>query len=294
MVFPVSLSKPASPLRGPLLLIISAVAFSTAGFFTHRIATNLWALVFWRNIFGCLALLPVLWVNTRGRACAGPRPGWRTAAVIAASSFGTICYLAAFSFTSVANISIIYAAVPVCTASLAWLTLGETIPLRTVAATGVALLGVGITVRGSLTSGTVFGDSLALLMVLALSLMAVLARGRPQAPLPTAFGSALLAAVVVLPLGWSAGDGFLISGTDAMWLAAFGLVSMAVALPCYLAGAADVPAGRAMLISALEMPLAPLWVWLAFGAVPATASLVGGGFVAVAVFTDLVAGCQRS
>ena len=38
-----------------------------------------------------------------------------------------------------------------------------------------------------------------------------------------------------------------------------------------------------MLISALEMPLAPLWVWLAFAEVPSNASLIGGSIVALAI-----------
>ena len=51
---------------------------------------------------------------------------------------------------------------------------------------------------------------------------------------------------------------------------------MAVALPSYLAGAATVPAGKAMLISALETPLAPLWVWLAFAEARALPLWVAG------------------
>ncbi len=42
-----------------------------------------------------------------------------------------------------------------------------------------------------------------------------------------------------------------------------------------------------MLISAMEMPLAPLWVWLGFGEVPSRAALVGGAVVAVAVVLDI-------
>ena len=71
------------------------------------------------------------------------------------------------------------------------------------------------------------------------------------------------------------------------WLAAFGILTMAVALPCYLSGAASVPTGKAMLISALEMPLAPIWVWLAFAETPPTASVIGGGFVALAILWQM-------
>jgi drug/metabolite transporter (DMT)-like permease len=62
---------------------------------------------------------------------------------------------------------------------------------------------------------------------------------------------------------------------------------MAVAFPCYLAGAAYVPSAQAMLLSALETPLGPLWVWLAFGERPSLASFVGGGIVALAILLQL-------
>jgi drug/metabolite transporter (DMT)-like permease len=64
-------------------------------------------------------------------------------------------------------------------------------------------------------------------------------------------------------------------------------MTMAIALPCYLSGAACVPAGQAMLISTLELPLAPLWVWLAFAEIPPNASLIGGGVVAFAVLWQM-------
>ncbi len=103
----------------------------------------------------------------------------------------------------------------------------------------------------------------------------------------TACVACLLAAFAVLPLGWAAGASFAISWREAAWLAGFGIVTMGVALPCYLAGAAAVPAGQAMLISAMEMPLAPLWVWLALAEIPSRASLLGGGVVAVAILWQL-------
>jgi drug/metabolite transporter (DMT)-like permease len=71
------------------------------------------------------------------------------------------------------------------------------------------------------------------------------------------------------------------------WLAGFGIMTMAIALPCYLAGTAHVPAGQAMLISALEMPFAPLWVWLVFAEMPPGTSLIGGGVVALAILWQL-------
>ena len=54
-------------------------------------------------------------------------------------------------------------------------------------------------------------------------------------------------------------------------------------------GSRLISATRASLLVNLELPFAPLWVWLAFGEVPSQATAIGGGIVCVAVVLDLVA-----
>ena len=53
-------------------------------------------------------------------------------------------------------------------------------------------------------------------------------------------------------------------------------------------GSRLIPATATALISALETPLAPVWVWLAFGEVPTTAAMVGGTIVLGAVVGHIV------
>jgi drug/metabolite transporter (DMT)-like permease len=282
-------AKPAHnhpSLAGTCLLVLSAVAFSTAGFFTRQAPVDLWAMVFWRNFFGTVALAVLLFAwrsPLRRRGNFGPRQ----LAVVGFGAFGTITYLAAFKYTSVAHIAVIYATAPLITAAAAWIWRRERMAGGTMLACLAALLGVGLTVAPSLGAGTLVGDGLALAMTVSLSLMAVAARGNPLSPLGTAFATALAAILLVLPLGWLEGANFAIGGRDALWLAAFGLITMAIALPCYLVGAARVPAVRSMLISALEMPLAPLWVWLACSEAPSAATLAGGAIVALAILGEL-------
>jgi drug/metabolite transporter (DMT)-like permease len=269
------------------LLVLSAIAFSTAGFFTRQAPVDLWAMVFWRNLFGAAALLFVILATSRGSLRGQLRFGLKQAAVIGFGALGTITYLAAFKFTSVANISIIYATAPLLTAAAAWLWLREGMARKTLFAAVMAVLGVGLTVAHSLGAGTLLGDALALAMTLSLSLMAVAARGNTLPAAVTALAASLAATITVLPVGWLASASFAIGWQDGFWLAAFGIVTMAIALPSYLAGAAEVAAGRSMLISALEMPLAPLWVWLAFGETPALATILGGSIVALAILYEL-------
>lgn len=273
---------------GVLLLLGSAIAFSTAGVFTRMAPVPLWPMVFWRNLFGSAGLAALMVVRRqqgiRGRSGSNGR-SW---AAMSCAALATVFYLAAFARTSVANVSIIYATAPLITAALAWVSLGERPAGRTLVAAAAAFAGVAITVMGSASRGTVVGDTLALLMTVAYAGFAVLARDAALPPLATALGSALLAAAAVLPPALLTGETLRVSLAEACWLAAFGFVTMTAALPAYLAGAARVPAARAMLITAVEMPFAPLWVWLAFGEVPPPASLLGGAIVLAAVLADIL------
>ena len=277
--------RSASGYIGYLLLVVSAVAFSTAGAFARETGVGPWAMVVWRNLFGCAALIPLL-IVTRSRTgrVLGPW-GWAT---IAASASASVCYLAAFAYTSVADVAIIFATAPLLTALIARVWWGERTARRTMLASVVAFGGVALTLVGSLNGGTACGDALALAMTLAMALATLFARRHPALPvLPAAAWSALLAALAALPLGRAAGDGFAVTITQAAWLAGFGITTMAVALPAYLIGIRTVPAARAMLIGALDMPLAPLWVWLAFGETPPAVTLAGGALVGAAIIADL-------
>jgi drug/metabolite transporter (DMT)-like permease len=44
-----------------------------------------------------------------------------------------------------------------------------------------------------------------------------------------------------------------------------------------------IPAAEAALLTALDVPLAPLWVWLAFGETPSPYTMAGGTIVLLAV-----------
>jgi drug/metabolite transporter (DMT)-like permease len=53
-------------------------------------------------------------------------------------------------------------------------------------------------------------------------------------------------------------------------------------------GAKLLPAIETGLIAALDAPLAPVWVWFAFGETPSAATILGGIVVFAAVFGHIV------
>ncbi len=52
-------------------------------------------------------------------------------------------------------------------------------------------------------------------------------------------------------------------------------------------GARRLPSAQAALLSASEMPMSPLWVWIFFDEVPATETFIGGAFVAAAILWNI-------
>jgi drug/metabolite transporter (DMT)-like permease len=68
----------------------------------------------------------------------------------------------------------------------------------------------------------------------------------------------------------------------------FVFFQMTLGLTLFVVGARLIPAAHTALIGALETPLAPLWVWLAFSEQPSGNSLIGGAIVMVAVIGHIL------
>jgi drug/metabolite transporter (DMT)-like permease len=51
--------------QGILLIILSAIAYSSAGFFTRLIHLDAWTMLFWRGLFAGLMILCVIAIRER-------------------------------------------------------------------------------------------------------------------------------------------------------------------------------------------------------------------------------------
>jgi drug/metabolite transporter (DMT)-like permease len=274
---------------GFVLVTASAVAWSTAGFFTRLIPLDSGTMLFWRGLFGGLGILLFIAVRHRRKTFrsfrAMGRPAWSFALV---STFGMLCYIAAFRLTTVAHVAIVYATVPFIAAGLAWLAMRERPAPHALAASLAALLGVGIMV-GLGGEGHWLGDLLAFAMTASLAVMMVISRRYQGIPvMQAACVSAFLSAFVSIPF---AAD-LAVSGSDLVKLALFGLVNLSLGLVLFTLGARLLPAIETGLIGSLDAPLAPIWVWLAFAETPAKATLIGGLVVFAAVAAHILAGAR--
>lgn len=275
---------------GLILVTASALAWSTAGYFTRLVPLDAWTLLFWRGIFAAIGLLVFIAIlqgkaGLRSFAALG-WPGWVYAII---SGLGMICFITALTLTTVAHVAIIYGTVPFVAAAVSWILLREKPSPMALFCSLLALLGVVITVGFGLAGGSLLGDLLAFAMTFVLAGMMVISRRYQHIPtLPAACLSAVLSAFACLPL-----VGILLpSGCELVQLALFGLVNSAIGLALFTLGARLIPAVETGLIGSLEVPLAPIWVWLAFSETPDRNTILGGALVFIAVLTHLTAGAR--
>jgi drug/metabolite transporter (DMT)-like permease len=280
---------------GIVLVLTSAVAWSTAGFFARIVPVDIWVVLFWRSAFGALSIVALALVERRRFAF-----DWRRAfvpagiAMMILNGAGMAGFVYALQNTTIANVTVIYATLPFLTALFAWLWFRERVHRRTLIGSLIAGAGVAITVGGTIAvggGGHLSGDLSALGFTTAFALMTVLMRRHREAPMLESLAiSGFLMALVALCIR----DPFAISFTQMGWLAAFGIVTQGGGLGLYTMGARRLPAAQAALLSASEVPMAPLWVWILFSEVPARETFIGGGLVLAAVLWNIGAELRKT
>ena len=213
--------------------------------------------------------------------------GWLAAGFSTAAMF---CYLAALRNTTVADVAIIYGTAPFVTAGIAVLVLGERSTRVTLLCSALALAGVVAMFRGSHFPRDVGGDLLAFAMTVFMALMIISIRRSGSAPsLPIAALSSLASSLLAAPLAHLAQP----SGLQIAELALFGVGQLGLGLLLLTAGSRRLPASRVALVGGLDVPLAPVWVWLAFGETPTAATIAGGLAVIAAVVLNTLLSTPR-
>ena len=279
---------------GIALVVAAAIAWSTAPFFTRLLPYDSWTILFWRGLFGG-GLIVAIMLLLQGRAGLRDLLGMRKSGWLVASlsTLAMIAFIPSLQLTSVSNVAIIIATGPFVTAALAWVWLREVPHMRTMIASIVALCGVAIIVGNARVGSDVLGIALACFMTLAIAAMTVLVRQHKNTSMVAAAAlSNILGSIVSIPFAHGIAA---VTGADILILAMFGCLQVALGLTLFFLGSRLLPSGQAALISTLETPLMPFWIWVGFGDVPTLRVLLGGALVMGAVIADIIgdSGTQR-
>lgn len=293
-------NPPAAPqadgfARGALMVLGAALAWSFGGVIARFIsAEDSWTVVAWRSIFAAAFLLAfMLWRDGfSGTKRLFRDMGWPGIAVGLCFAASSICFILALGYTTVANILLIQAGVPLIAALMGVVFLKERVDLVTWGAIALVIGGIAVMVSDSFTAGaSPIGDALAVTIAIFFSTATVITRRHSTLRMTPAVCFGAIAAAIV---GVVLSSGMAVTMGDLGWLFLFGAFNLGLGMALFVTGARLIPSALAALLSVFEPVLGPIWVWLVHGETPAARTLLGGAVVFIALLAHILWQWKRS
>ncbi|WP_378943038.1 DMT family transporter [Mesorhizobium sp. ANAO-SY3R2] len=259
--------------RGLLLTGIGGLALTVDIPLIKLASGSSWSILMMRSGTTFLAAI-VIWLVWRSFSRNAPQliPGRAGLIVAGLYGIGSVAFITAVYNTTTANLVFILAFNTVFSALLSWIFLRERPRPQTVLAMLVMVGGVLIIVGGSVGTGNLFGDLMAVCSAFCIASAITISRASGKDMGFTALVGVLLPFLVAA---------FMVSKTglqvEAPWWIIFnGAVVMPISFFCLANGPKYISGPEVAMFYLLETVLAPIWVWMIFAEVPTTNTLIGG------------------
>ncbi len=265
------------------ILIAGSVAISFAGVLVRLIeGADSFQINFYRAVGQFGFVLSVLLIQYRFGVLSSiwriGKPGMLAAVAICLAS---LAYMEAITTTTVANTLFVLAGIPLITAVMARIFLGEQLRRETLIAIVVATAGIAVMLGEGFGSGSGYGNGMAVLCACLFSTYAIIVRKhRALDMLPTLLVASSLLTVVSLIV--KSGD-VAVSTNDMAISLFWGVALIGVANWTFVVASRYLAAAEVTFFMLLEFAAGPLWVWLIIGETASTLTLVGGSLVFLAV-----------
>lgn len=281
-------ASPRDEKIGSLLVFLSALMWSFGGAIARFIETpDSWTVVFWRSVWAGIFLIGfMVWRDGwRGMLKLFGNMGVPGLAVALCFATASTSFVVALAYTTVANILLMQAGVPLLAALIAWVVFRERVSVATWIAIFAVIGGVAIMVSESF-EGTIspIGNGLALLIAVVIAVATVLTRRFANVRMTPA---TCLGTIFAAAFGGLQSSGLAVSTYDMGLLFAFGVINLGLGLALFASGARLVPAAIAALLGTFEPLLGPIWVWLVHSEVPSSRTIAGGAVVFIALLVHI-------
>lgn len=280
------------PYRFGLLCLFGSTLFtSTAGLWLRWIESADGATVlFYRALFFALSMS--IWLLAEQKSFDSLlNLGWKRWGVALLFAASTATFILGMLYISVARVVALNGLMPFFAALIAWWALREKVQKGTWFGMVLAFAGLLVMLPQAWQGGSWLGDSLALFSCLMAAILFVGLRN-----LPPRFSAATLIAAGLIVMAGSApfASPLGVSQHDLLICAGFGVIQLGAQFVLVSIGARHVPVAEIALISRLNIPLAPIWVWLSVGEVPTQDTLIGGVLVLLAILASGVANLRAA
>jgi drug/metabolite transporter (DMT)-like permease len=305
---------------GATLVFLSALFWSFGGAIARFLTIeDSWTIVFYRALFAGIFLCGFLLVRDGPRETVRLYRNMGIPGLLVGFGFAiaSTCFIIAISFTTVANVVLIQAGVPLFAALMAWVVYRESISLTTWIAIIAVIIGVAIMVMGGpfiaqaddmlglgfIDSATMtaanpgidmryawFGNLLALTIAIVFAMVTVVTRRFPnvrQTP-----GASIGCFAAALVASTQAGS-LQVSGGELAILMAFGALNLGLGMAFFVTGARMIPAAFAALLGTAETMLSPVWVAIFHDEVPGIETIIGGTILLAALLGYLLSALRK-
>ncbi len=266
-----------------LLMVLGSVAISFGGLVQRSIeVATPWQINFYRSLGLIAAITVIVAIQNRGRffvtLLSVGRFGVLAGVLLACAG---ICFIQAFTHTTIANALFIFGAIPFIAALLARLFLGERLRRSTLVTMLFAGSGLALMVFNGISIGSGFGNLMALGTALCFAGYAVVVRYRRKVEmLPSLLIASALIIIVSLPVS---GGELTLPLNDILLCLFWGACLSGFVNWTFIIASRHLATAEVTLLMLIEFALGPIWVWWFIGEIPNRWTLIGGGIIITSV-----------
>ena len=267
---------------GYMLIITGAFFLSWGGFLVREFeSADIWQILFWRAFFFTLTLIIFIYCTYKNETISVIKKSGLPGVIAGfASSLGFIAYIVSMTQTTVANVLFIISTQTIWLAIFGYLFLKEKISLKTLFSIILAMIGITVMIGGSLDTGSLFGNLVALFVPINFAFLILLIRKYEKLDLiPALFFGGL----IIIIVGFFMSKNIMISPHDLLIGFVLGVFQHAFGFICIVIGARSTPAVTVGLLMLTETLLGPFWVWLFLNEIPPFSVFVGGGIIILSI-----------
>ena len=267
---------------GYILLLFGGFCLSWGGFIIRSFEdASVWQILFLRSFFFLIALIVFLLAtykrNTFNIIKKSGLPGLLGGFVL---SFSFVAFVVAMSNTTVANVVFIISTQTMFLAIFGYLYLKEKVSVIGSVSIFLAMSGIVIMVGDSISSGSLFGNIVALAIPINFAILVMIIRKNTKVDMvPAIFYSGIFSLIY----GFFLAESFEFTNHD-LWMGfLLGVPQLALSFICITIGSRTVESATVGLLMLMETLCAPLWVWLFLNEIPPISVFLGGAVIILAI-----------
>ena len=267
---------------GYVLLLFGGFCLSWGGFVIRSFEeASVWQILLLRSVFFMIALIGFLAATYKNNTInIFKKAGFPAVLGGLVMSLSFIAFVVAMTNTTVANVVFIISTQTMFLAIFGYFYLKEKVSLISFFSILLAMSGITVMVGDSLSSGSFFGNLVALAIPINFSILVMIIRKNKNLDMvPAIFYSGIFSVIYGLILS----ESFVFTSHDILMGFFLGVPQLAFGFICITIGSRSTPSTTIGLLMLSETICAPIWVWIFLNEIPPASTLIGGFIIILAI-----------